>query len=253
MGESFEVAARTPGERRLMIPLRFANLTFRGTRREEILRDDGLYRLIVTVNAEIIVQANREPHLAEIINNNWATLDGQWPFWAAKLKSGRRNLEKISGSDFVYELCAMAAARGLSVFLLGATPEVNSKACQRLRERFGLKIDGYSPPPMEYPFPAAVNADILSRVREFRPAVVAIGLGCPKQELWADAHRQELESMGVRWAIGAGGTLDFIAGRIRRAPVFLQRAGLESLWRVALEPRLRFSRLLRAVRFLQHA
>ena len=67
-----------------MEPLRFANLVFRGIHRDEILRDDGLYRLIVTVNAEIIVQANRKPMLAEIINNNWATLDGQWPWWAAR-------------------------------------------------------------------------------------------------------------------------------------------------------------------------
>ena len=59
--------------------------------------------------------------------------------------------------------------------------------------------------------------------------------------------------MGVRWVIGAGGTLDFIAGKVRRAPVLMQRMGLESLWRLALEPKVRFIRVLRAIRFLQYA
>ena len=236
-----------------MEPLRFANLVFRGIHREEILRDDGLYRLIVTVNAEIIVQANRKPMLAEIINNNWATLDGQWPWWAARWKSGRKDLEKISGSDFVYELCAMAAARGLRVFLLGASPEVNATACERLRKLYELEIDGYSPPPADYPFSNSLDGEIANRLCKFKPAILVVSLGCPKQELWAESHRRDLESMGVRWVIGAGGTLDFIAGKVRRAPVLMQRMGLESLWRLALEPKVRFIRVLRAIRFLQYA
>jgi N-acetylglucosaminyldiphosphoundecaprenol N-acetyl-beta-D-mannosaminyltransferase len=210
-------------------------------------------KLIVTVNAEIIEQANRDPNLGRIINENWATLDGQWPYVAARLRSGRRDIEKISGSDFVYELSGMAAQHGLRMFLLGAEADVNRMARANLRREFGVEIDGYSPPLMSFPFPESADSKILDRIAEFRPSVLVIAFGAPKQEFWADAHLEPLRALGIRWIIGAGGTLDFIAGTLPRAPLFIQRAGLESLWRLALQPRLRFRRLLRAFRFLQYA
>jgi N-acetylglucosaminyldiphosphoundecaprenol N-acetyl-beta-D-mannosaminyltransferase len=233
--------------------LRFANLTFRGLRKEDLLRDDGRLKVIVTVNAEIIDQANRDPKLARIINENWATLDGHWPYLAAKWRSHRSEIHKISGSDFVYELCAMAAERDLRVFLLGAEADVNRTARARLRREFGVEIDGYSPPLMPFPFPNSADRNILDRIADFRPSVLVVAFGAPKQEFWADAHLEDLKALGIRWIIGAGGTLDFIAGTLPRAPLFIQRAGLESLWRLALQPRLRFRRLLRAFRFLQYA
>jgi N-acetylglucosaminyldiphosphoundecaprenol N-acetyl-beta-D-mannosaminyltransferase len=210
-------------------------------------------KLIITVNAEIIVEANRNPKLAQIINENWATFDGQWPYVLAKWKARRKDIEKISGSDFVYELCAFAAGQGRKVFLLGAAPEVNRESCRRLRRHLGVECAGYSPQVMEFPFPAEVDREILSRLESFRPDILVVCLGSPKQEFWADLHRNELECIGVRWVIGAGGTLDFIAGTVRRAPVLLQRMGLEGLWRLGLEPRLRIARVLRAFKFLRYA
>lgn len=233
--------------------IRFANLVFRGLHREEILRDHCDIKLIVPVNAEVVVAANRDPKLAAIVSANWATLDGQWPYILAKWRSQCRDLEKISGSDFVYELCAMAAARDYRVFLLGADAAVNRAACARLRREFGTNIDGYSPPLMQYPFPEPADTEIQHRLEEFRPEILVLAFGAPKQEFWADSHLAQLQSLGVRWVIGTGGTLDFIAGTIRRAPVFMQRAGLEWLWRLALQPKLRFRRLLRAAQFIQYA
>lgn len=233
--------------------LTFANLTFRGLHREDLLRDDGSLKNIVTVNAEIIVEANRNPELAEIINRSWATFDGQWPYVLAQWRAGRKDIEKISGSDFVYELCEYAAEHNLKVFLLGAAADVNRKACARLRRDIGVEITGYAPPLMKFPFPAAKDNEIVHRLQSFRPDILVICFGSPKQEFWADHHRDELERLGAHWVIGAGGTLDFIAGTVKRAPVFLQRAGLEGLWRLALEPRVRIMRVLRALRFLQYA
>lgn len=233
--------------------LRFANLVFRGLEREDLLRDHGRLKVIITVNAEIIVEANRNPKLAEIINDNWATLDGQWPYLLAKWKTGRREIEKISGSDFVYELCQFAGQHGHRVFLLGAAADVNRTACARLRREIGIEIDGYAPPNMPFPFATAQDQVILKRLELFRPHIVVVCFGSPKQELWADLHKQTLDRMGVRWTIGAGGTLDFVAGAVRRAPVLFQKAGLEALWRLALEPRSRFLRVLRAFQFLRYA
>jgi len=232
--------------------VRFANLTFRGLHCEDLLRDDGDTKLIVTVNAEIIETANRNPQLAAIINGNWATFDGQLPYAIAKRQSGRDDIEKISGSDFVYQLSAMAASRNLRMFLLGADPPVNNAACSKLRREMGVEIGGYAPPVMSFPFPHDADAGIVQRIADFRPDILVLAFGAPKQEFWADAHLTQLKALGIRWVIGAGGTLDFIAGTLRRAPVFLQRAGLEWLWRLALQPTLRFRRLLRAVQFIKY-
>ena len=232
--------------------LQFANLTFRGLQRETLLRDDGRLKAIITVNAEIIVEANRNPKLAAIINNNWATLDGQWPYLLARRRSRVRPIEKISGSDFVYELCEFAGKHGHRVCLLGAATEVNRTACVRLRREFGIEIDGYSPPNRPFPFAKAEDEEILARLQTFKPQILVVCFGSPKQELWADLHNETLDRMGVRWVIGAGGTLDFIAGAVKRAPVLLQKAGLESVWRLALEPRSRIRRVLRAFQFFRY-
>ena len=231
----------------------FANLNFRGLRRKDLLQDDGRLKSIITVNAEIIVEANRNSKLANFINNNWATLDGQWPYLFARWRTGRREIEKISGSDFVYELCEFAGNHGYRVFLLGASRVVNHEACARLRKRFGIEVEGYAPPVMSFPFSTAQDQEIFTRLEEFKPQILVVCFGSPKQELWSELNYEKMEEMGIRWIIGAGGTLDFVAGTIKRAPVLLQRAGLEALWRLALEPRTRFVRVLRALQFLRYA
>ncbi len=231
----------------------FANLVFRGLRRRDLLRDDGRLKAIITVNAEIIVEANRNSRLAAFINNNWATIDGQWPYWFARLRTGHREMEKISGSDFVYELCEFAGKHNHRVFLLGASPAVNDMACARLSKQFGIEVEGYAPAVMSFPFSKAQDQEILSRLETFKPRILVVCFGSPKQELWADHHYQMMEEIGIRWLIGAGGTLDFVAGTIKRAPVLLQRVGLEAFWRLALEPRARFVRMLRAFQFLRYA
>lgn len=233
--------------------LRFANLIFRGLSRRDLLRDQPGLRQIVTVNAEIIVLANRDRKLRKIINRNWATLDGQWPYLLARWKSGNRGIEKISGSDFIYDLCKFATLRDLRVFLLGGSEDVNQAACERLHSQFGANVDGFAPPICAFPFPGQVDKEMIKAIESVRPAILIVCLGSPKQELWMDSHRRELAAAGVRWMIGAGGTLDFVSGNLKRAPVILQRAGLEFFWRFALQPKTRLSRVLRAVQFVRYA
>lgn len=236
-----------------MDTVQFANLTFRGLRREQLLRDEPELKIVVTVNAEIIFAANHDPVLADIINRNWATLDGQWPYLLARRRTGRKDIEKISGSDFVYELCETAAKREWRVFLLGASPEVNRQAVARLGSQYGVDIAGTSPPPIPVPFDEEINREALQQFESFRPHILVVALGSPKQELFLDRNADALRRMGVRIAIGAGGTLDFIAGTLKRAPRFVQQAGLESIWRVAQQPAVRLPRLVRALRFLEYA
>ena len=236
-----------------MNSIQFANLTFRGLQKDILLRDDPDTKLIVTINSELVVAANRDPEFARIVNSSWATLDGQWTYWFARWRSGNPSIEKISGSDFIYDLCQVSAQRSWRVFLLGARPEVNKKAVKTLGARYTIDIDGYSPPQCDYPFPDELDMDIRTRLQAFSPHVLVMAFGAPKQEFWADSHRLFLQKLGTKIVIGAGGTLDFVSGDIPRAPRWMQRAGLESAWRFALQPRVRFRRILRAFKFLQYA
>jgi N-acetylglucosaminyldiphosphoundecaprenol N-acetyl-beta-D-mannosaminyltransferase len=130
----------------------------------------------------------------------------------------------------VQGLCQVAAKLGRSVFLLGAGPGVAELAGQKLQERVpGLEIagvqDGYFKPEDE---PA-----IIARIQAARPAVLFVALGIPRQEIWIRAH---LEELGVPVCVGVGGSFDVISGLKQRAPVWMQRAGVEWLYRVAKEP-----------------
>ncbi|MRS02606.1 glycosyltransferase [bacterium] len=231
-----------------MLVINFANLVFRGLNRNYLLnpsKNEGL-RHIITVNSEFIVNSNNDPRFRELINSSFATFDGQIPYWLAKLKNSSVKFEKISGSDFIYDACAHAHDHSLRVFLLGGNKLSNAAAVTTLRGRYHIDVDGYSPPHRPYPFDDHHNRKILDHISAFEPHFLFVGFGAMKQEFWVDEHKAELESMGVRWAIGCGGTFDFVSGRIPRAPAFLQRLGLEGVYRLIREPRwFRVKRLLK--------
>lgn len=130
----------------------------------------------------------------------------------------------------VVEISRVAAGLGRSVFLLGAAPGVADKAAEKLQEQIpGLEIagcqDGYFKPEEE---PA-----VIARIAAARPGALFVALGIPRQEKWLRAH---LEELNVPVCIGIGGSFDVISGLKKRAPRWMQRTGLEWLWRVAKEP-----------------
>lgn len=228
--------------------VRFAGLTFQGPTRASIAAFPPL-TLVITVNADFIVTAHEDPRFARIINENCATFDGQIPFAVARRLARPRGaaIEKISGSDLVPELLAEAARTGRKVFLLGATPEANTAAVQVARERFGADVEGFSPPLAAYPFPEDWRRQCRARIEAYRPDYIFVALGAPKQEFWMDEERAWLEPLGVRLCIGCGGSLDFLSGRIKRAPVWIQKIGLEGVYRVLAQPQwFRIKRLLRS-------
>jgi len=142
--------------------------------------------------------------------------------------------EKISGSDFVPRLVELAAQRGWRVFFLGAAKGVAVKAAEVLkREHPSLQISVHSPT-FGFDQDPVESAEVLDIVREAEPHLLVFALGCPKQELLMHRWRHEL---GPTVAIGAGATLDFIAGNVMRSPAWMSSAGLEWLYRLAREPR----------------
>lgn len=192
---------------------------------------DGRPHHVVTADTSCIMKAQGEAALRDLINGaDLVTPDGAGVLWTAKVLD-LPLAERVSGIDLTDRLCALAAREGYRVYFLGAAPGVAAKAAQVLQEKYpGLVVagtrDGYFPPQEE-----AAAAD---QIRAAEAQVVFVALGIPKQEWWI--HRYK-ERAGAAVYMGVGGSFDVISGNLPRAPLWMQRNGLEWLYRVWIEPR----------------
>lgn len=230
--------------------VRFAGLQFRGLHLADVLPPEHGMKWVVTVNADFVVQAVRDPRFARLIDDHHATFDGQVTWWLARWLARPKGVgfDKISGSSLAYALFEHAARHGQRAFLLGAAPDVNRQAVQNVQKTYGIDVAGYSPTFAPYPWPDAWNRAVLERINAFRPEILLVALGAPKQEFWIDDQREALARAGVRLVMGCGGTLDFIAGSLARAPLPVQRMGLEGVYRLLAQPSwFRLRRLLRSL------
>ncbi|WP_126245711.1 WecB/TagA/CpsF family glycosyltransferase [Chitinophaga rhizosphaerae] len=233
--------------------INFGNIRFNGLRLENVIEIAPTFKHVITANAEFIVEANKNPAFRQLLSGGCVTFDGQIPFLASRLFNRGKVYEKISGSDLIYHICEYCRLHNKSVFLLGALPDVNTAAIHKLRDKYGITVDGYSPPHSKYPFPEEHNDVILGKVAEVRPDFLFVAFGILKQEFWIAEHRERLIAAGVKVSIGCGGTLDFVAGRIKRAPRFIQRIGLEGIYRFLKEPKLfRLVRLIKSLQFFRY-
>lgn len=197
---------------------------------------------IVTPNVDHVVLAEDNDALCAAYDEAFLSLvDGMPLLWLAKLL-GHPLPEKISGSDLVEPLLARAQSEGLRVYFLGARDGVGKRAAEKLLVRYPkLDICGVESPPLGFEKNEALLEEVLARVREAKPHVVLVALGCPKQELFMRAHARALSPAVL---LGIGATLDFLAGEVQRAPTWMSRAGVEWLYRLAQEPRRMASRYL---------
>ncbi|HVY81205.1 MAG TPA: WecB/TagA/CpsF family glycosyltransferase [Steroidobacteraceae bacterium] len=230
--------------------LEFAGLPFRGLTLDDVFRQEQGLAQVVTVNAEYIVLAHRDERLARILSRAISTFDGQVPYALARLQNPNVRFEKIPGSELVYHICARAHARHERVFLLGGQADSNRESVRKLQTLYpGLHVAGYSPPHARYPFPAANEAAIAAHLEAFAPDYLCVGFGAGKQDYWIDDHRKELDAMGVKLAVGVGGSFEMISGKLPRAPRIVQRMGLEGVYRLLQEPRaFRVRRLLTSLK-----
>jgi glycosyltransferase, WecB/TagA/CpsF family len=199
--------------------------------------------MIATANAEMIMRATHDPELCAILNAAALVVpDGAGTVWAAR-HLGHRMPERVAGYDLAQELLRRAPAEGRRVYFFGSAPGVAEKAKAKAESLYpGIKIvgvrDGF--------FKPADNAAIIAEIKEAQPDLLLVALGVPKQEKWIHAHLAEL---GVPVAIGVGGTLDVMAGVMKRAPLWMQKAKLEWLFRGMLQPK-RAGRLLALPKFV---
>ena len=198
--------------------------------------------LIFPVNVDVCMKIQRDRELRTVFRAADLVLaDGTYMMWAARFL-GVPFPARVSGSDLVPAFCQMAARRGYRIFLLGGGPGV-AEAAQRWLEAQspGLQVVGAYAPPFGFEKDDHANAKIISMVRKARPDVIFAAFGAPKQERWLLRFRDDL---AVPAAVSVGSTFDYLAGRLKRAPIWMQRAGLEWLFRLAQEPRRLWRRYL---------
>ncbi|MBN2434898.1 MAG: WecB/TagA/CpsF family glycosyltransferase [Spirochaetes bacterium] len=209
------------------------------TMQETLLRIEGMIKkklpsLVITPNVQHINILKSDEEFRKLYSDAALILPDSTPLlWAAKIL-GRPLKEKVSGSDLFPEFCKFSAKKGYRIFLMGSKPGVAKKASIILSRKYpGLKIIGTYSPPFGFEHNEKENLKIVNAIKKQNPDVLFVGLGSPKGEIWGWKHLDEIK---VPVVIGVGAAFDFIAGVVKRAPKWIQRSGLEWLYRFLQEP-----------------
>ena len=204
--------------------------------------DERRGALIATANAEMIMNATRDEELLDILQSaDLVVPDGAGTVWAAH-HLGHAMPERVAGYDLTQALLKRAPEKKRRVFFFGSAPGVAEKARQKAEALYpGIQIVG-----VRNGFSEAEEPEIIREIRDAEPDLLLAALGVPKQEKWLKKYKAEL---GVPVSIGVGGTLDVMAGTTKRAPLWIQKAKLEWLFRGILQPK-RAGRLLALPKFV---
>ncbi|MDD6597283.1 WecB/TagA/CpsF family glycosyltransferase [Anaerovibrio sp.] len=199
--------------------------------------------LVATANAEMLMRATQDEELKDILNQaDLVVPDGAGTVWAAG-HLGEPMPERVAGFDLAQELMREAPSRGDRVYFFGSAPGVADKAKAKAEELYpGIQVVGVR----NGFFSEADEPQIIADIRAAKPDILLAALGVPKQEKWLKKHMQELQ---VPVSIGVGGTLDVMAGVMERAPLWMQKAKLEWLFRGLKQPS-RAGRLLALPKFV---
>lgn len=194
---------------------------------------------VCVANVHMATAARRDPEFRAIMERSLVvTSDGMPLVWS--LRAQGLPAERVAGPDLMAALCERAAAARVPVYFYGGAPATLERMAAGFAARFpGLKIAGREAPPM-LPGRPLFDADVCARIAASGARLVFVGLGCPKQEYWMAAQTPHLSAV----LLGVGAAFEFHAGTLRRAPLSMQRLGLEWLFRLCSEPRRLWRRYL---------
>jgi exopolysaccharide biosynthesis WecB/TagA/CpsF family protein len=195
--------------------------------------EEGTPGVVACRAVHAVVTASCDPALRDKVNSfDLVTPDGQPVRWAVNLLHRAGLRERVYGPELMLRLCRGAAQRGIPIYLYGGSPAVLEKLRDNLLRLFpGLPIAGAESPPFRALTPEEDDA-VVERINGSGARLVFIGLGCPKQDLFAYQHRSRIRAV----QLGVGAAFDFHAGVKKMAPGWMQRHGLEWLDRLSQEP-----------------
>lgn len=197
---------------------------------------------IITCNVDHLMKLQNDAYFREVYSQAGAVVaDGMPIVWASRLLRNPLK-QRVAGSDIMQELGHRLAKRGYRIFLLGAAEGIAERARRNLEAEYPeMDIVGTYSPSYGFEQNEEENERIIAMIRDKRPDIVLVGAGAPKQEKWIHRYHQHY---GAPISIGVGATLDFMAGEVKRAPLFFQRFSLEWLWRLCQEPKRLWRRYL---------
>lgn len=190
-------------------------------------------RYVCCCNVHSVISVRRDAAVRRaVMVADMVTPDGMPVVWMLR-KLGYPGQQRINGPDLMWNMCALAERHRHSIFLYGSTRETLAALEARLRRNFpDLRIAGAIAPPFR-PLSIIEDACMVMRINRSGANLVLVSLGCPKQELWMQAHRGRVRAV----MIGVGAAFDYHAGTLVRAPRWMQTRGLEWLYRLWAEPR----------------
>ncbi len=197
-------------------------------------REEGRRDYVCCTSVHGLVEAQRDPEVRRVLNGSGLAIEDGMPLvWWCR-HSGFSEAGRVAGSDLLVAMCAIGARRGHRHFFYGGSARVCENLVSRLTQRFpGLIVAGYRSPPFR-PLTEEEDAADIAAINETRPDFVWIGLGMPKQEKWMAQHVGKIDAVAL---LGVGAAFDFLSGEKPRAPVWMQRSGVEWLFRLIIEPR----------------
>lgn len=203
--------------------------------------DGGVRQYVCVTGVHGVMESRRDPALRRIHNGaGLVTPDGMPLVWCAH-SLGLDSVERVYGPDLMLAICERAAARGWSAFFYGGAPGTPERLAASLERRFpGLRVAGTHSPPYR-PLTPEEDAELVDRINATAPDLVWVGLSTPKQERWMADHVGRLEASVL---LGVGAAFDIHAGLRPQAPRWMQRNGLEWLYRLGVEPRRLWRRYL---------
>lgn len=195
---------------------------------------------VVTPNVDHIVQLENDSELQEVYKKaNLILTDGKPLIWISNYYKTPIK-EKVSGSDLFPLLCQMAEKKGYKMFFLGAAEGVAMRAATNLKKRYSnLEVTGVYSPPLGFEKDEEEVEKIIQMIIKSDVDILIVGLGAPKQEKFIFKYHNKLK---VPISLGLGASLDFEAGNVKRAPKWMQKSGLEWLFRITQDPRRMFKR-----------
>ena len=213
-------------------------------------RYDNKVSIIATLNLEFLMKAQQNKRFMNFLNlkSDLNTIDGVGIINALKLYKIKFH-KRVCGSDLVINLADICETENKKYFILGASEEISLKAKEVLKNKYPkLIIENYSPPfSKDFDFNEEETDRIKNIIGVFKPDVICVALGSPKQEFWIEKNIDFLNSIGVKIVIGVGGSFDFVAGKVKRAPDWYRDNGLEWLYRLFKEPKTRFKRQISTI------
>lgn len=195
---------------------------------------------VVAINVDVVMKIEHDSYLKKITDNaDMVLVDGKPLIWVSKIHKNPVKA-KISGSDLVPLLCAEAAHKGYTMFIIGGKEGIARKAKTRLEEQYPtINIVGTYAPPFGFENDSKELDKINNMISEKKPDLVIACFGCPKQEKWIYENYQKYDA---KVSICAGATVDFLAGNVNRAPKWMSEHGLEWFYRFLQEPKRMFRR-----------